>query len=216
MIFKNKLLSGKRSHQFEFSGEVNSVFANSESKRRLPIVLFFKRYFLVLEAVQIGLNLALMLNDLFLDISKISLGSFGSNSCCIYFDVVINMTAKFHYYCKIAKKYWEKTKISLNYKENHELSLLVNEIESSVHGQQVLEQVFAEAETTKVGRGKTLKEVWQMDRIEFLKDQRKNGKSIFQIKFYSDSIISKLFSTLNGTILLNVHVYMKLENNASE
>lgn len=86
----------------------------------------------------------------------------------------------------------------MNDKENHELSLLVNEIESSVHGQQALEQVFTEAETTKAGRGKTLKEVWQMDRVEFLKDQRKNGKSIFQIKFYSDSVISKLFSTLYG------------------
>ena len=87
--FKNKLLSGRSaSHQFEFSGEVNSMFANSESKRLLPIVLLFKRYFLVLEALQIGPNLALMLNDLFLDISKISLGSFGSNSCCIYFDVL--------------------------------------------------------------------------------------------------------------------------------
>ena len=90
-----------------------------------------------------------------------------------------NIRGERKYYCKIAKKYWEKTKISLNDKENHELSLLVNEIESSVHGQQALEQVFAEAETTKVGRAKTLKEVWQMDRIEFLKDQRKNGKSIF-------------------------------------
>ena len=27
--FKNKLLSGRRSHQFEFSGQVNSTFANS-------------------------------------------------------------------------------------------------------------------------------------------------------------------------------------------
>lgn len=104
-----------------------------------------------------------------------------------------NIRGERKYYRKIAKKYWEKTKISLNDKENHELSLLVNEIESSVHGQQALEQVFAEAETTKAGRGKTPKEVWQMDRIEFLKDQRKNGKFIFQIKFYSDSIISKLF-----------------------
>ena len=49
--FKNKLLSGRRSHQFEFSGQVNSMFANSENKSRLPIVLFFKRYFLVLEAL---------------------------------------------------------------------------------------------------------------------------------------------------------------------
>ena len=37
--FKNKLLSGRRSHQFEFLGQVNSMFANSENKCRLPIVL---------------------------------------------------------------------------------------------------------------------------------------------------------------------------------
>ena len=49
--FKNKLPSARRSHQFEFSGQVNSVFANSENRSQLPIVLFFKRYFSVLEAL---------------------------------------------------------------------------------------------------------------------------------------------------------------------
>ena len=49
--FKKKLLSGRRSHQFEFSGQVNSMFANSENKNQLPILLFFKRHFLVLEAL---------------------------------------------------------------------------------------------------------------------------------------------------------------------
>ena len=43
--FKNKSQSGRRSHQFEFSGQVNSMFGNFENKNRLPIVLFFKRYF---------------------------------------------------------------------------------------------------------------------------------------------------------------------------
>ena len=32
---KNKLLSGRRRHQFEFSERVNSMFANSENKGRL-------------------------------------------------------------------------------------------------------------------------------------------------------------------------------------
>ena len=49
--FKNKLLSGRKRYQFQFSGQVNSVFANSENRSRLPIVLFFKRYFSVLEAL---------------------------------------------------------------------------------------------------------------------------------------------------------------------
>ena len=86
--FKNKLLSGRRSHQFEFSGQVNSIFANSEKKKsRLPIVLFFKINFLVLEALWIAPNLALKSNDVFLDIFITSQGSFGSNYCYIHFDV---------------------------------------------------------------------------------------------------------------------------------
>ena len=60
--FKNKLLSGRGRHP--------SMFAYSENKSRLPIVLFFKRCFIVLEAPQIAPNLALTSNDLFLDIFK--------------------------------------------------------------------------------------------------------------------------------------------------
>ena len=86
--FKNKLLSGRRSHQFKFSGQVNSMFAYSENKSRLPIVLFFKRYFVVLETLYSINRSKPCSNDLFLDIFKISLGSCGSNSCYIHFDVL--------------------------------------------------------------------------------------------------------------------------------
>ena len=37
--FKNKLLSGRRRHQFEFSGQVNSVIANSPHVRESMTVL---------------------------------------------------------------------------------------------------------------------------------------------------------------------------------
>ena len=57
--------------------------------------------------------------------------------------------------------------------------MLMSEIEASVQGREELEKVFEEAEKSKKGRGRTLKEVWKMDRLEFLKDQRKNGKSIY-------------------------------------
>lgn len=53
--------------------------------------------------------------------------------------------------------------------------MLMSEIEASVQGREELEKVFEEAEKSKKGRGRTLKEVWKMDRLEFLKDQRKNG-----------------------------------------
>ena len=36
---------------FEFFGKGNSMSVNSYNESRLPIVLFFKRHFLVLEAV---------------------------------------------------------------------------------------------------------------------------------------------------------------------
>ena len=85
--FKNKLLSGRRSHQFEFSVQVNSMFANSENKSRLPIVLFFERYFLVLEALWIAPNLALTSNDLFLGILKYSLAVLVQTPAT-YFDVL--------------------------------------------------------------------------------------------------------------------------------
>lgn len=72
------------------------------------------------------------------------------------------------YYKKIARKYWEKTKIRLNEKENQELSMLVRGIEATDQGREELEKVFEEAEKSKSGRGRTMKEVWKMDRLEFL------------------------------------------------
>lgn len=55
------------------------------------------------------------------------------------------------YFRKIMRKYWEKTNVHLNKKENQELSMLMSEIEASVQGRGELERVFKEA-------GKTLKE----------------------------------------------------------
>ena len=50
-ISKNKLLWGGTRYHFKFSGQVIPVFTYSKNKRQLPIVLFFKRYSLVLEAL---------------------------------------------------------------------------------------------------------------------------------------------------------------------
>ena len=82
-----------------------------------------------------------------------------------------NICGEQKYFRKIARKYWEKTKVRLNEKENQELSILMSEIEASVQGREELEKVFEEAEKSTKGRGKTLMERW-----EFLKDQRRNGK----------------------------------------
>lgn len=52
----------------------------------------------------------------------------------------------------------------------------MSEIEASVQGREELERVFEEVEKYKKGRGKTLREVWKLDGLEFLKYQRRNGK----------------------------------------
>ena len=48
-----------------------------KTKADMPIGLFFKTNFLVLDALQIVPNLALKSNDLFLDLFEISPSSFG-------------------------------------------------------------------------------------------------------------------------------------------
>lgn len=53
--------------------------------------------------------------------------------------------------------------------------MFMSEIEVFVQGREELEKVFEEVEKFKKGRGRILKEVWKMDCLEFLKDQRKNG-----------------------------------------
>jgi len=50
------------------------------------------------------------------------------------------------------RKYWVKIKVHLNKKENQELSMLISKIKGSVQGRE-------EAEKSKKGRGRTLKEV---------------------------------------------------------
>ena len=42
--------------------------------------------------------------------------------------------------------------------------MLMSEIEASVQGKEELEKVFEEAEKYKKGRGRTLNQVWKMDR----------------------------------------------------
>ena len=72
-------------------------------------MLFFKRYFLVLEAQEIAPNLALKSNDLFFDILKIFLGSFGSNSSYIlmYYNAISTTLTPVR--CFRGKRYWDWT-----------------------------------------------------------------------------------------------------------
>ncbi|KAJ7384465.1 hypothetical protein OS493_021093 [Desmophyllum pertusum] len=79
------------------------------------------------------------------------------------------------YYKTVANKYWQKSKVVLGQTESDELCRLVNEIESNEDGQKELENIFDEAETSRNGRGSTLREVWKKEKLDFLKDQRTNA-----------------------------------------
>ena len=62
-----------------------------------------------------------------------------------------NIKGERRYFKKIARRYWEKSKVVLNDKEDEELSRLVNEIESNIQGKEELEKVFEEANESKPG-----------------------------------------------------------------
>lgn len=81
-------------------------------------------------------------------------------------------------YCKqVAEKYWNRTKVALGDTESDEFCRLVNEIESNEGGRKELENIFEEAEATKEGRGLTLKELWEKEKLDFITDQRKKGNT---------------------------------------
>ena len=83
------------------------------------------------------------------------------------------------YYKQFAENYWNRTKVALGDTESDEFCRLVNEIESKEGGRKELENIFEEAETTKEGRGLTLKEPWKKEKLDFITDQRKNGNIFF-------------------------------------
>lgn len=72
----------------------------------------------------------------------------------------------------------KRTSLTVNEQQNSELVKLIECLESSKEGQEGLKKVFEEAENHKPGTGKVLGEMWQMEKEDFFKDQRKNGKLI--------------------------------------
>ena len=51
----------------------------------------------------------------------------------------------------------------------------MNEIDSNEQGKKELEKVFEEAESSREGRGLTLRELWKKEKLDFLKDQKTKG-----------------------------------------
>lgn len=80
---------------------------------------------------------------------------------------------------RVAERMIKRTSFTVNEQQNSELVKLIEYLESfffSKEGQEGLKKVFEEAENQKLGTGKVLSEMWQMEKEDFFKDQRKNGK----------------------------------------
>lgn len=77
---------------------------------------------------------------------------------------------------RVAERMIKRTSFTVNEQQNNELVKLIECLESSKEGQEGLKKVFEEAENHKPGTGKVLSEMWQMEKEDFFKDQRKNGK----------------------------------------
>lgn len=86
-----------------------------------------------------------------------------------------NIKKERKHFKKVANKYWERTKIALGQTESDELCCLMNEIDSNEQGKKELEKIFEEAESSREGRGLTLRELWKKEKLDFLKDQRTKG-----------------------------------------
>ena len=79
-------------------------------------------------------------------------------------------------YRRIAERMIQRSSVAVNEKQNSELVTLINCLESCKEGQEGLAKVFNEADSHKPGSGAVIREMWQMEKAAFFKDQRKNGR----------------------------------------
>lgn len=77
---------------------------------------------------------------------------------------------------RIAERMIRRTSMTVSQDQSSELVKLINCIESSKEGQEGLANVFEEADKHKPGSGGVLREMWQLEKEAFFKDQRRNGE----------------------------------------
>jgi len=85
---------------------------------------------------------------------------------------------------RTAERMIKRTSVSLNENQNSELLKLIDCIDSSNEGQEELNKVFEEAENRKPGSRAVIREMWQMEKEAFFKDQSKNVKLDHVLKIF--------------------------------
>ena len=104
-------------------------------------------------------------------------------------------------YRRMAQRMIRRTSLTMNEKRNSELAALIHCLESSEEGQEGLNKVFNEAENHKPGTGAVLREMWHMEKEDFFKDQRKNGR--LEHNFYDlfNLYTSSVFCIVPGILM---------------
>lgn len=75
------------------------------------------------------------------------------------------------------------TALTVSEEQSKKLAKRIDCISSSEEGQEAVKAVCNEADERQPGSGAILKELWELEREAFFKDQRRNGESMLH-KYY--------------------------------
>lgn len=81
-------------------------------------------------------------------------------------------------YRREAERLRTSTALTVSEGQSKELAKLIDCISSSEEGQEAVKAVCNEADEQQPGSGAILKELWELEREAFFKDQRGNGESM--------------------------------------
>lgn len=77
---------------------------------------------------------------------------------------------------KQVRRYRKKFSVLLSDTHSSDLDKLMERVESTPMGRKEFEKWVADADRFRPGAGHVLREIWDSDKANFRKDQRKNGK----------------------------------------
>ena len=77
---------------------------------------------------------------------------------------------------KQVSRYRKKFSVLLSDTHSSEVDKLMERVESTPIGRKEFEKCVADADRFRPGAGQVLREIWDSDKVNFRKDQRKNGK----------------------------------------
>ena len=81
-------------------------------------------------------------------------------------------------YRREAERLRTSTALTVSEEQSKELAMLIECISSSEEGEKEVKAVCNETDEQQPGSGAILKELWELEREAFFKDQRTNGESM--------------------------------------